>query len=137
YRTYAHPHPNLRATGAGDTFVAGLALALAAGGDMPAAAELASAASAVVASKAGTSTCFDHDLRDYVAAGDKFIDDCSLLASRTASYREQGRRIVFTNGCFDILHRGHVTYLSRAKALGDVLIVGVNTDAGIRRLKGP
>ena len=51
--------------------------------------------------------------------------------------RKRGRRVVLTNGCFDILHRGHVTYLSRAKALGDVLVVGVNTDAGIRRLKGP
>jgi D-beta-D-heptose 7-phosphate kinase/D-beta-D-heptose 1-phosphate adenosyltransferase len=51
--------------------------------------------------------------------------------------RDQGRRIVFTNGCFDILHRGHVTYLSRAKALGDELIVGVNTDASVRALKGP
>src|SRR6266508_6692079 len=49
----------------------------------------------------------------------------------------RGRRLVFTNGCFDILHRGHVTYLSRAKALGDVLVVGVNSDAGIRRLKVP
>jgi D-beta-D-heptose 7-phosphate kinase/D-beta-D-heptose 1-phosphate adenosyltransferase len=52
-------------------------------------------------------------------------------------YRQRGRRIVFTNGCFDILHRGHVTYLNRAKALGDVLIVGVNSDDSIRRLKGP
>src|SRR6058998_159591 len=50
---------------------------------------------------------------------------------------EHGRRIVFTNGCFDILHRGHITYLNRAKALGDVLIVGVNSDDSIHRLKGP
>jgi D-beta-D-heptose 7-phosphate kinase/D-beta-D-heptose 1-phosphate adenosyltransferase len=59
------------------------------------------------------------------------------LAACLESHRRQARRIVFTNGCFDILHRGHVSYLSRAKALGDVLIVGVNSDAGIRRLKGP
>ena len=52
-------------------------------------------------------------------------------------YRQQGRKVVFTNGCFDILHKGHVTLLHRAKALGDVLVVGVNSDAGIRRLKGP
>ena len=54
-----------------------------------------------------------------------------------ASLRRQGRRIVFTNGCFDLLHRGHVDLLNRAKALGDVLVVGLNTDAGVRGLKGP
>jgi D-beta-D-heptose 7-phosphate kinase / D-beta-D-heptose 1-phosphate adenosyltransferase len=53
------------------------------------------------------------------------------------SYRRQGKRIVLTNGCFDILHRGHITYLNRAKGLGDVLIVGVNSDESVRRLKGP
>jgi D-beta-D-heptose 7-phosphate kinase / D-beta-D-heptose 1-phosphate adenosyltransferase len=52
-------------------------------------------------------------------------------------HRRDGRRVVFTNGCFDILHRGHVTFLNRAKELGDVLVVGVNTDSGVRRLKGP
>jgi D-beta-D-heptose 7-phosphate kinase/D-beta-D-heptose 1-phosphate adenosyltransferase len=51
--------------------------------------------------------------------------------------REEGRRVVFTNGCFDIIHRGHVEYLSKAKAKGDVLVVGLNTDASVRRLKGP
>ena len=58
------------------------------------------------------------------------------VAQRMSFHRAQGHRIVFTNGCFDILHRGHTTYLNRAKALGDVLVVGVNTDAGVRRLKG-
>jgi D-beta-D-heptose 7-phosphate kinase/D-beta-D-heptose 1-phosphate adenosyltransferase len=51
--------------------------------------------------------------------------------------RDQGRRVVFTNGCFDIIHRGHVEYLTKAKAKGDVLVVGLNTDASVRRLKGP
>ena len=63
--------------------------------------------------------------------------DVSALARRAEAYRAQGRRIVFTNGCFDILHRGHVTYLDRAKGLGDVLIVAVNSDTSVRRLKGP
>jgi rfaE bifunctional protein nucleotidyltransferase chain/domain len=54
-----------------------------------------------------------------------------------AEHRAAGRRIVLTNGCFDVLHRGHVTYLNQAKALGDVLIVAVNSDAGVTRLKGP
>jgi D-beta-D-heptose 7-phosphate kinase / D-beta-D-heptose 1-phosphate adenosyltransferase len=66
----------------------------------------------------------------------KQATDRATLGSQVALARSQGRRVVFTNGCFDILHRGHVAYLNRAKALGDVLIVGLNTDAGVRRLKG-
>jgi len=61
----------------------------------------------------------------------------SLLAELCTLLRNQGKKIVFTNGCFDILHVGHVTYLDAAKQLGDVLIVGVNSDASVRRLKGP
>src|SRR5206468_6682829 len=56
---------------------------------------------------------------------------------RLEEYRTSGRQIVLTNGCFDIIHRGHITYLNQARALGDVLIVGLNTDESIRRLKGP
>ena len=59
------------------------------------------------------------------------------LVSACAEARKAGRTIVFSNGCFDILHHGHVDYLARAKALGDVLVVGVNTDDSVRRLKGP
>jgi D-beta-D-heptose 7-phosphate kinase/D-beta-D-heptose 1-phosphate adenosyltransferase len=59
------------------------------------------------------------------------------LASLIDQLRAEGKRIVFTNGCFDILHRGHVEYLAAARQLGDVLIVGLNSDASIRRLKGP
>ncbi len=59
------------------------------------------------------------------------------LATIREEARREGRTVVFTNGCFDILHHGHVDYLSRAKALGDVLIVGLNTDDSVRRLKGP
>lgn len=59
------------------------------------------------------------------------------LTRRLQTLRRQGRRIVFTNGCFDLLHPGHVRYLRAAKRLGDVLVVGVNTDASVRRLKGP
>jgi rfaE bifunctional protein nucleotidyltransferase chain/domain len=63
--------------------------------------------------------------------------DWAQLARLVAQHRRAGRRVVFTNGCFDVLHRGHVTYLAQAKRLGDVLIVAVNDDAGVRRLKGP
>lgn len=59
------------------------------------------------------------------------------LSALRAEWKREGRTVVFTNGVFDILHRGHVEYLSAAKRLGDVLVVGVNTDASVRRLKGP
>ena len=58
---------------------------------------------------------------------EKWLDDC----------RKKGKKIVFSNGCFDILHRGHVEYLSKAAAFGDVMVIGLNTDASVRRLKGP
>lgn len=59
------------------------------------------------------------------------------LESTLKTYRSQGKKIVFTNGCFDLLHVGHITYLEEAKKLGDVLIVGINTDESVKRLKGP
>src|SRR5205814_4261645 len=73
----------------------------------------------------------------YVSAGGKYFADLQRLVARLDFYRQQGKKVVFTNGCFDILHRGHITYLNRAKGLGDVLVVGVNADESIRRLKGP
>jgi D-beta-D-heptose 7-phosphate kinase/D-beta-D-heptose 1-phosphate adenosyltransferase len=136
YRTYAQPRPHSRATGAGDTFVSALTLALAAGGHTPAAAELASAAAALVVAKEGTATCTAAELQGYISAEAKCVTDLELLQACVAFHRQQGRQVVFTNGCFDILHRGHITYLSQAKALGDLLIVGVNSDESVRRLKG-
>ena len=137
YRTYARAEHHCRAAGAGDTFLAALALALAAGADTPAASELASAAAAVVVGLEGTVACSIGDLLAKVAPGTKPTGDLAGLAARLEAGRRRGLRVVFTNGCFDILHRGHVTYLSAATALGDVLVVGVNSDAGIKRLKGP
>jgi D-beta-D-heptose 7-phosphate kinase/D-beta-D-heptose 1-phosphate adenosyltransferase len=136
YRTYAEPRPYSQASGAGDTYAAALALALCAGAGTPAAAELAAAAAAIVVAKNGTTACPARELRDRVTDSGKAADR-ETIAARLVESRRQGRRIVLTNGCFDILHRGHVTYLTRAKALGDILVVGVNTDASIRRLKGP
>jgi D-beta-D-heptose 7-phosphate kinase/D-beta-D-heptose 1-phosphate adenosyltransferase len=137
YRTFAKAERPSKASGAGDTFAAALALALAAGADTPAAADLASVAAAVVVGKDGTASCAAAELRERVSPAGKSLADVNELTACLELHRRQARRIVFTNGCFDILHRGHVSYLSRAKALGDVLIVGVNSDAGIRRLKGP
>ncbi|NJM72231.1 MAG: D-glycero-beta-D-manno-heptose 1-phosphate adenylyltransferase [Scytonema sp. RU_4_4] len=68
---------------------------------------------------------------------DKHICDLDQLLALVTSHHIAGRKIVFTNGCFDILHAGHVSYLQRAKALGDILIIGVNSDNSVRRLKGP
>jgi len=137
YRTYARPARSSRACGGGDTFVAAFALALAAGADTPEAAELAAAAASVAVAKDGTSTCSAFELRQTIAGGEKRVLDLAALSERLAAERAHGRRIVFTNGCFDILHRGHVTLLNRAKGLGEVLVVGVNSDASVRRLKGP
>jgi len=135
YRTYAKPAAHSRATGAGDTFVSTLTLALAAGATTSSAAELASAAAVIVA-KEGTTACSIEELQAHISGGDKYMPDWSALSARLELYRQQGRRIVFTNGCFDILHCGHTAYLNRAKALGDILVIGVNTDDSIRRLKG-
>jgi D-beta-D-heptose 7-phosphate kinase / D-beta-D-heptose 1-phosphate adenosyltransferase len=136
YRTYAQPTAHSRATGAGDTFVSALTLALAAGATTSAAAELASAAAAVIVAKEGTAACSVEELQAHISRGDKYVTEASILSARLEFYRQQGRRIVFTNGCFDILHCGHIAYLNRAKALGDILVIGVNSDESIRRIKG-
>jgi len=136
YRTYARPTAHARAAGAGDTFVAALGIALAAGGDLAAAAELASAAAGVVVGKDGTAVCSALELRAAVSPPDKVAADVRGLGPRLDGHRAAGRRIVMTSGCFDILHRGHISFLNAAKALGDVLVVGLNSDAGVRRLKG-
>lgn len=136
YRTYARPAHASRSTGSGDTFVTALALAFGAGADTPEAAEIASAAAAVVVRKDGTATCSARELHELIAGDEKRMADLAALHERVAAARTAGKRIVFTNGCFDILHRGHVTLLNRAKGLGELLVVGVNSDASVRRLKG-
>jgi D-beta-D-heptose 7-phosphate kinase/D-beta-D-heptose 1-phosphate adenosyltransferase len=138
HRTYAHGRArDSRVTGAGDTFAVALALALAAGAHTPAAAELAQLAASVAVAKERTAVCSLAELREQVYAREKRAGELAGLISVVELNRAQGRRVVFTNGCFDILHRGHITYLNQAKALGDVLIVGVNSDEGVARLKGP
>jgi D-beta-D-heptose 7-phosphate kinase/D-beta-D-heptose 1-phosphate adenosyltransferase len=137
YRTWTRPVPHSRACGAGDSFTSALALALAAGADAPVAAEIAQAAAQVVTARDGTSTCSLDDLREHLTETTTRVDSAAALAERVAFHRRQGRRVVFTNGCFDLLHRGHIDLLNRAKALADVLVVGINSDASIRQLKGP
>jgi D-beta-D-heptose 7-phosphate kinase/D-beta-D-heptose 1-phosphate adenosyltransferase len=137
YRTYARPRADEQANGAGDTYAATLALALAIGGSVPVAAELASAAAAVAVGQKRTAACTAAALSEAVGSTGKRIESLDRLRERVAYLRSQGQRLVFTNGCFDLLHRGHISYLVRAKALGDALIVGVNSDDSVRSLKGP
>jgi D-beta-D-heptose 7-phosphate kinase / D-beta-D-heptose 1-phosphate adenosyltransferase len=125
--------PPSHTTGAGDTFAAALTLAVAAGLDLREAVELAVAASQVVVRSPATTVCQREDLEP----GSLPLLDPGRLPGIVARHRAAGRRIVFTNGCFDVLHRGHVAYLQAARALGDVLVVGLNSDRSVRRLKGP
>ena len=136
-RTYARPAPNAHATGAGDTYVATLALSLAAGTGPHGASSLAAAATALTTREAGTTCCSPRALRRSLNQQNKRIADPAELAAVVSQHRSLGQRIVFTNGCFDILHSGHVTCLEQARSLGDILIVGVNSDESIRQLKGP
>jgi D-beta-D-heptose 7-phosphate kinase/D-beta-D-heptose 1-phosphate adenosyltransferase len=136
YRTYARPVTDAHTTGAGDTFLAALALVLSAGGSRRAGVELASAAAGLVCRTPGTGVCPAGALRAAISDTDKQVD-LATLVRQVEGHRVAGRRIVLTNGVFDLLHQGQVGLLSRAKALGDVLVVGVNSDDSTRRLKGP
>lgn len=136
HRTPASPRAEKQAAGAGDTFVAALTLARAAGVPLPVAASLAQAAADVVVQRFGTSVCSTDELVEHLGVGGSAVEEETLLR-RLEADRAAGRRIVLTNGCFDVLHRGHTTYLSEAARLGDVLVVAVNSDRSVRRLKGP
>lgn len=128
-------------SGAGDTVAAVLAVSLAAGGHWDAALRLATAGAAVAVGKKGTATVTLAELRRRVLphaslAAEEKIAAGGELDARLADWRRAGLRIGFTNGCFDILHPGHVRLLTEARATCDRLIVGLNTDASVRRLKG-
>ncbi|MFZ6992004.1 D-glycero-beta-D-manno-heptose 1-phosphate adenylyltransferase [Curtobacterium sp. RRHDQ66] len=137
HRTRATPASEQQASGAGDTFCAAASIALAAGCDARAAVAFAQAAADVVVREAGTSTCDTAALLASVEAPAETVVDHDELAAAVGLAREQGRRVVFTNGCFDVVHRGHTTYLRQAKELGDLLVVALNDDDSVRRLKGP
>ncbi len=126
-------------TGAGDTVISVLAAALGAGEALPAAVVLANLAASIVVGKLGTATISAPELRRALQLeqghGRGVVNEEQLLVD-LADARAHGERIVFTNGCFDILHAGHVGYLEQARGLGDRLIVAVNADESVRRLKG-
>ncbi len=125
-------------TGAGDTVLAALGVALGAGLPLPDAAEVANRAAGVVVGRTGTASVRWADLLDglSLAPADKLLER-SHLPALAATLRRAHRRVVFTNGCFDLLHPGHVALLTQARRLGDFLVVGLNSDASVRRLKGP
>lgn len=127
-------------TGAGDTVISVLAASLAAGEAMPQAVALANLAAGIVVAKLGTAAISAPELRRAISAeqgSERGVMTVEQLQIALADARTQGEKIVFTNGCFDIIHAGHVGYLEQARELGDRLIVGINSDESVVRLKGP
>ncbi|WP_461482054.1 bifunctional D-glycero-beta-D-manno-heptose-7-phosphate kinase/D-glycero-beta-D-manno-heptose 1-phosphate adenylyltransferase HldE [Porticoccus sp.] len=126
-------------TGAGDTVISVLAAAMAAGEQMPEAVAMANIAAGIVVGKLGTATVSMPELRRALQqeqGSERGVVNEEQLLVDVADARAHGERIVFTNGCFDILHAGHVGYLEQARKLGDRLIVAINADASVTRLKG-
>jgi len=138
----AHPVKVRDVSGAGDTVAAALAVSLAAGADWETALRVANAAAAVAVGKKGTAIVTSAELRRkilphaFLAAEEKIIAAGGDLESHLLDWGKQGLRVGFTNGCFDILHPGHVKVLTAARSACDRLIVGLNSDASTRRLKG-
>ena len=130
-------------SGAGDSVVAVLSAMLAMGADFESAMRAANAAGAVVVGKRGTATASVAELRSRIlpsatlAPKEKIVFDWAVLDEHLAEWRKQGLRVGFTNGCFDLLHPGHVKLLAGARAACDRLVVGLNGDDSVTRLKGP
>jgi len=129
-------------TGAGDTVLASLGFALSCGYEIDSAVKFANLAAGVVVGKIGSATATLNEIIEYESSLNKSTSDSHIksieeIALLSEELKRRGKKIVFTNGCFDILHVGHVKYLEEAKSYGDVLIVGLNSDASVRRLKGP
>ncbi len=130
-------------SGAGDTLIAALAAALATGAGLAAAATLANIAAGLSVAKQGTATVSAEELlgalhlRDLVATDSKIVADAAAAAAHVAEWHRAGLKVGFANGCFDLIHPGHVRLLTEARAACDRLIVALNTDESVRRLKGP
>ena len=127
-------------SGAGDTVLSLIGVGLAAGLTMQEAAWISNVAAGIVVAKIGTSTVSPAEILNTIGRqhkdSDLKIHDCLELAKLLDERRSQGDKIVFTNGCFDLMHVGHVKYLQAARKLGDLLVLGLNSDDSIRRLKG-
>lgn len=127
-------------TGAGDTVISHLALGLGAGWSLGEAVTLANNAAGIVVGRRGAASVTRSEVRAALGADPTHVGKVlapDQLDGLVAEWRSEGRRIAFTNGCFDVLHAGHVRYLRYARSKGDRLIVGVNDDGSVRRLKGP
>ena len=129
-------------TGAGDTVIASIAFALSSGKNIDDTAKFSNLAAGVVVGKIGSATVSIDEIEEYEASLHKSTSDAHIksfkdINSIVSRCRANGKRVVFTNGCFDILHVGHVKYLQIAKSFGDILIVGLNSDESVSRLKGP
>ncbi len=129
-------------TGAGDTVIASIAFALSIGKTLQESMAFANLAAGVVVGKIGSATVSIDEIEEYEASLHKSTSDAHIksfedIETIVQRAKESGKRVVFTNGCFDILHVGHVKYLEIAKSFGDILIVGLNSDASVSRLKGP
>ncbi len=128
-------------TGAGDTVLSALGYAATKGKDLKEAAKFANYAAGVVVGKVGSATATINEIEEYKKSlhqqsSEDFIKDFENIKNLVDNLKQKDKTIVFTNGCFDILHLGHVKYLESAKNMGDVLIVGLNSDASVKRLKG-
>lgn len=135
----AQAHEVFDVTGAGDTVIAAVAAALASAYDLREAVQYANHAAGLVVEKLGTASITVEELNTDIAqvkSARSCVIEVEALAQKTQLWRQQGKKIVMTNGCFDLLHAGHVQYLQQARALGDCLIVAVNDDQSVQRLKG-
>ena len=122
-------------SGAGDTVIASVAAALSTGLDMTSAVKLANVAAGIVVGKSGTATASIEEIEPYFT-GEDLVFSLKEAKKHSAMLRKNDKKVVFTNGCFDILHAGHVHYLEQAKELGDELVVGLNSDSSVKTLKG-
>ncbi len=138
-----HVHAKTRevydVTGAGDTVIATVAAAVSGGAELADACYVANIAAGIVVGKHQTAVTTPTEIMDYAfgpSSADKIVGLLALLGI-VKELKNAGKKIVFTNGCFDLIHVGHITYLNEARGLGDILIVGLNTDRSVRALKGP
>ncbi len=128
-------------TGAGDTVIASIGFALACKVDIDDAIDFANLAAGVVVGKLGCATATLNEIIEYNSSLHKstsysYIKTLSEIKELSDKLKQKGKKVVFTNGCFDILHVGHIKYLETAKSFGDVLILGLNSDTSVKRLKG-
>ena len=141
YRIHTEARQVFDVSGAGDTVLAVLGLALATGADFQQAASLANTAAGIVVGKIGTATVTPRELASALAPEGPGISfkykDISEINTLVSELRKNGKRIVMTNGCFDLIHQGHIRLLSESKRLGDILIIAIDDDLSVRKLKGP